>query len=54
MGEEKKLLKPEPVNFSNSNGTISFTYQFKKEESYPVRVMVDGQEILQYYVEVTE
>ncbi len=54
IGEEKKQLKPEPVNFSNNNGLISFTYQFKRDDSYPVRVVVDGQEVLQYYAEITE
>ena len=54
MGDEKKQSKPEAMNFVNSNGSISFTYQFKKEDTFPLRIIADGKDILQYMVEVTE
>ncbi len=54
MGDEKKQSKPEAMNFENTGGVISFTYQFKKEDTFPLRVVADGKDILQYMVEVTE
>ncbi|MDB5203632.1 MAG: hypothetical protein JWQ27_3041 [Ferruginibacter sp.] len=54
IGEGKTALKPEPMNFTASGSTVSFTYQFKKEDTYPVSVVVDGKDLLQYFVEVTE
>ena len=54
MGDEKKQSKPEAMNFVNTGGIISFTYQFKKEDTFPLRVVADGKDILQYMVEVTE
>ncbi len=54
IGDEKKQQKPEAMNFENNGGVISFTYQFKKEDTFPLKVVVDGKDILQYMVEVTE
>lgn len=54
IGEEKKLLKPEPMNFKDNNGLISFSFQFKKADTYPVRIVADEKELLQYYLEVDE
>ncbi len=54
MGDEKKQSKPEVMNFANSGNKISFTYQFKKEDTFPLRIVADGNDILQYMVEVTE
>jgi uncharacterized protein YkuJ len=54
MGDDKKQSKPEAMNFENNGGVISFTYQFKKEDTFPLRVVADGKDILQYMVEVTE
>ena len=54
MGDEKKQSKPEAMNFENNGGVISFTFQFKKEDTFPLRVVADGRDILQYLVEVTE
>ena len=54
IGDEKKQPKPEAMNFDNSGGTVSFTYQFKKEDTFPLRIVADGRDILQYMVEVTE
>ena len=54
IGDEKKQPKPEAMNFDNSGGKVSFTYQFKKEDTFPLRILADGKYILQYMVEVTE
>jgi hypothetical protein len=54
LGDEKKPQKPEPMNFNENKGVISFHYQFKRADVYPVRIVVDGKELLQYYVEADE
>ncbi|RYY47354.1 MAG: hypothetical protein EOO06_12665 [Chitinophagaceae bacterium] len=54
MGDAKKLQKPEPMNFTSSGGAISFSYQFKIADSYPVRIVLDEKVILEYMVEVSE
>ena len=50
----KKLGKEEAMNFTNDAGQITFNYQFKKEEEFQLRVMVNGKVLLQYLVEVLE
>ncbi|MEO6490978.1 MAG: transglutaminase domain-containing protein [Ferruginibacter sp.] len=54
MGEEKKQWKPEPINFNDNGGSVTFTYKFKKADTYPVRIVADGNELLQYFVESEE
>lgn len=54
MGEEKKKFKPEPMNFTDNNGTITFNFKFKMADTYPVRIVADDQELLQYFVEVED
>lgn len=54
IGEGSKQLKPEPVNFNDAGGVISFNHTFKKDDSYPVKIVADGQEVLQYFVEAVE
>lgn len=54
IGEGNRQLRPEPMNFSDNGGSVSFVYQFKREDSYPVRIMVDDKEVLSYIVEVAE
>ncbi|MBK8610544.1 MAG: hypothetical protein IPL84_11550 [Chitinophagaceae bacterium] len=51
MGEKKKY-KQVQIPFSNSGNMLSFTYSFDVENSYPVRVFVNGKEFISYYVEV--
>jgi hypothetical protein len=53
-GEEKRPDKPLPMNFTDNGGTVSFTHQFKKDDTSPLRIVVDGKVILQYYAEVSE
>ena len=54
IGNEKKRQKEEPMNFDNTSGDISFTYTFKKEDTFPIQIVVDGKVMFQYIVEVTE
>ena len=53
-GDDKKQPKPEAMNFENTGGLITFAYQFKKEDTFPLKIIADGKEVLQYMVEVTE
>lgn len=54
IGDEKKQPKPVPMNFSTSGGIISFTYQFKTEDEFPLKITADGRELLAYKMEVSE
>jgi transglutaminase/protease-like cytokinesis protein 3 len=54
IGEGRRMQKPEPMNFSGSGGAITFSYQFKVEDTYPVKILVDEKVILEYMVEVNE
>lgn len=54
IGDDKKQQKEEPMNFTNNNGNISFSYEFKKEDIFPIKIMIDGQEVLAYLIEVKE
>ena len=49
---EKKKYKVEEIQYSNSGSTLSFTYNFKDANSYPLIIFVNGKEFAQYYVEV--
>ncbi len=53
-GEDKKPDKPLPMNFTDDGSTISFTHQFKKEDTYPVKVIVDGKVLVQYFADIQE
>ncbi len=54
IGDEKKAQKKEDMNFSNKSGEIAFSYQFKKDDVFPVKIIVDGKTILEYMIEVAE
>jgi Transglutaminase-like superfamily len=54
IGDEKKKQKEEPMNFDNNSGDIRFAYTFKKEDTFPIQIVVDGKIVLQYIVQVTE
>ena len=53
-GDGKKAAKEEAMNFTNSDGNITFSYTFKKEEEFQLKIMVNGKVLLQYLVEVKE
>ncbi|MFT3911251.1 MAG: transglutaminase domain-containing protein [Ferruginibacter sp.] len=54
MGEEKKQSKPEPMNFTDNGGSVRFTYKFKKADSCPLKVVVDGKDLLIYNIDVED
>lgn len=54
MGDDKRQTKPEEMNFTDNGGEISFNYLFKKEDTFPLKIMADGREIMEYMVEVNE
>lgn len=51
MGE-KKRYKLKEVDFVYSGGTLSFSYKFDEENSFPVMILVNGKEFVGYTVEV--
>jgi len=53
-GEEKKQEKAVALNFTDDGRTITFTHQFKKEDSYPVKIIADGKVLVEYYAEIKE
>ncbi|RYF89887.1 MAG: hypothetical protein EOO03_04945 [Chitinophagaceae bacterium] len=54
IGTGRQQQKPEAMNFNLTGGAIVFSYQFKTEDSYPVRVVIDGKPVLEYMVESSE
>ena len=54
LGEGSKQTKPERINFELKNDEIYFYYKFKKEDTFPFTILVDGKEILTYLVEISE
>lgn len=53
-GEDKRPDKPLPMNFKDDGKILTFSHQFKKEDSYPVKVIADGKVLVQYFAEVQE
>lgn len=54
IGDGRKQQNPEPMNIAVSGGLITFYYQFKLQDTYPVKIVIDGKTVLEYMVEVTE
>lgn len=54
IGDGRKQLKPEPMNFTMKDGSIQFNYQFKTEDTYPVKIAINEKIVFEYMVEVTE
>jgi len=53
-GEDKRQEKPLPMNFTDDGSNITFSHQFKKEDTYPVKIIVDGKVLVQYFADVQE
>ena len=53
MGENKKK-KTKKVDFTFSDGNLSFSHKFDMEDTYPVTVLVNNKPVLGYLVEVSE
>lgn len=54
IADGKKIVKPEAMNFKVKDGNITFAYIFKKEDTMPVKVLVDDEVLAEYMFEVTE
>ena len=53
MGESKKK-KTKTVDYTFSNGIISFSHKFDLEDTYPVTLLVNNKPLLGYLAEVSE
>ena len=53
LGAEKKI-RTKTVDYTNINGSISFSYKFDEEESYPVTILINNKPVLGYFVEISE
>ena len=53
-GDEKKPDAPVPVKFSYSDGLVTFNHQFKRDDEYPARIVVDENVVVEYYAIVQE
>ena len=53
MGENKKK-KTKTVDFTFSDGNLSFSHKFDMEDTYPVTVLVNNKPVLGYLVEASE
>jgi len=53
-GEDKRASMPQPVKFTDSNHQIKFTYQFRREDEYPVVFLVNSNAVLTYIVDSEE
>ena len=51
---ENKMKKTKTVDYTNSNGIISFSYKFDLEDTYPVTLLVNNKPLLGYLVEAIE
>jgi hypothetical protein len=54
IGDDKRTEKTEAMNFTATGKILSFNFQFKKEDEYPVKILIDGKEFMAYYVEASE
>lgn len=50
--EKKRRLKT--VDYTLNGGTVSFSYKFDEEDSYPVTVLINNKPVLGYLVEIAE
>lgn len=53
-GDDRKPDTPIAVRFSNNGGTITFEHKFRRDDEYPVRIVVDGNIVAEYFAIVTE
>ena len=51
FGEGKKIKKKQ-VEFTLNNRLLGFTYTFNEEGSFPLKVVVNGKELVEYMMEV--
>lgn len=51
MGERKKY-KVKEIKFNYSGGVLSFNYKFEEDGAFPITVIINGRELISYYVEI--
>lgn len=51
IGEGKKRILKE-VPFVFKNGMLGFSYKFEEEDSFPVTILLNGKELMEYAVEI--
>jgi hypothetical protein len=49
-----KKMRVKTADYTLNSGTVSFSYKFDEEDSYPVTVLVNNKPVLGYLVEITE
>ena len=54
FGEGTKETKPERINFLTDGNEISFSYKFKKENTFPFKIIVNGSYFISYLIETSE
>ena len=54
FGEAAKETKPERINFLANGNELSFSYKFKKEDTFPFRIIVNGINFISYLIETSE
>ncbi len=54
LGEGLKIQKPLRVNIKQTGNEISFDFTFKKEDTYPVTILINDKPLLVYLVEISE
>jgi hypothetical protein len=53
FGEDKKS-RVKQMNYTLSDGSISFNYTFADADTYPIEILINGQEVLDYIIEVND
>ena len=42
------------MDYTLSDGAISFDYTFADADTYPIEILINGQEVLDYIIEVND
>ena len=53
IGTDKKS-RTKTVDYTVSNGSVSFTYKFDEDNNYPVTVLINNKPVLGYFAEISE
>jgi len=51
IGDDKKA-QPKQINYSIANGAINFSYKFDDADSYPIAILINGKEVLDYIIDI--
>jgi transglutaminase superfamily protein len=53
FGEDKRS-RVKQMNYTLSDGAVSFNYTFADADTYPIEILINGQEVLDYIIEVND